>query len=244
MYGTLWPGLNFYTNPDALAAYDNRLRYILDYRGATSTQVWKTWDAIAAFDLQNEPFVGFDDAHGVDCRNFYALPWVCDRAKTLRGALGAASPIKIASGGLGGWVGNDCTFMQPAVVCRELDLIAVHDYPGGGSPNVAAWQSMAGEWQSVFLEEWGQGQFRGEGNTIVNFAENAARLNAAGCPWMYWQFLPLSNAQQCTYDPRKQWGNGSDPHGIYINDGSINVEGAVKDASAANAARDWTGCFV
>ncbi|KAK7937647.1 uncharacterized protein PG986_014515 [Apiospora aurea] len=47
----------FYQDQAAFDAYDARLSYILNYKGASSGNVWKEWsDAIMGFDLQVETF--------------------------------------------------------------------------------------------------------------------------------------------------------------------------------------------
>lgn len=97
------------------------MRAILNYRGKHSNRVWKTWtDVIMAFDLQNEPFASKTE----ECKYSSAQSWACGRAKTLRAELGGNNPIKIATGGLGGDISHDCTFLSSAVNCPQIDMIA------------------------------------------------------------------------------------------------------------------------
>ncbi|KAF4446656.1 hypothetical protein F53441_9697 [Fusarium austroafricanum] len=53
-YWAKWGAGDFYQKQDAFDAYDARLSYILNYKGATSGKVWKNWpQAIFSFNLQN-----------------------------------------------------------------------------------------------------------------------------------------------------------------------------------------------
>lgn len=53
IYYTTWGPGYFYEKQEAFDAYDARLSYILNYKGATSGQVWKEWsDAIVGFNVQ------------------------------------------------------------------------------------------------------------------------------------------------------------------------------------------------
>lgn len=82
---------------------------------------------IIAFHLQNQPYVGLPGGtcgSNVDS-DTAAADWVCKRARFIRhGLLGVGSPIKIATGGLGGSVGNGCSFLTRAMQCPALDVVA------------------------------------------------------------------------------------------------------------------------
>lgn len=53
VYYNRWGAGYFYQSQDAFTAYDNRLAYILNYKGAYSGKVWKSWpEAIVSFNLQ------------------------------------------------------------------------------------------------------------------------------------------------------------------------------------------------
>ena len=53
MYSAKWSKTTFYSSKDASDAYDKRIEYILNYKGATSGKVWKEWgEAILSFNLQ------------------------------------------------------------------------------------------------------------------------------------------------------------------------------------------------
>lgn len=52
-YCERWGAGYFYELPEAAAQFDQRLDFILNYKGATSGKVWKDWsEAIAGFDIQ------------------------------------------------------------------------------------------------------------------------------------------------------------------------------------------------
>lgn len=122
---TYGPGY-FYEQQAAFTAYDNRLKYILNYKGKYSGQVWKNWhQAIFAFDVQNEPFSAqIESGISSDCNNNDPAGWFCGRAANIRSTLGANNPIKIGSGGIGGDISHNCNFMAAALACPELDIVS------------------------------------------------------------------------------------------------------------------------
>ncbi|KAI2785104.1 glycoside hydrolase family 5 protein [Daldinia loculata] len=224
----------FYSSEDAIQAYDNRIDHTLNYKGAHSGQVWKSWsDAIMAFDLQNEPMSPDLSV----CKNNDQKNWLCGRAKKFRNVLGANNKIQIATGGIGGDISHDCTFIEAAAQCPEIDLIAIHRYAGSQSNNPGQWSGGAKKWvqqaggKLIFVEEWGV-------NTAANSAKSelpaqANDINKVGLPNLYWQFLPK---KACSYDPRQDSG---DHFGIFV-EGDVDIASVVKGASDANALQDWS----
>lgn len=100
-------GHAFYTSEEAQRFFDGRIRHMLDYKGKYTGQMWKNFhEMIIAFDLQNEPYLGYEGACGTAVgSNTEMADWVCKRARFIRnGLLGVGNPIKIATGGLGGSV--------------------------------------------------------------------------------------------------------------------------------------------
>ncbi|KAI1384822.1 glycoside hydrolase family 5 protein [Hypoxylon trugodes] len=225
---------NFYSSQDAFDAFDKRIDHILNYKGATSGKVWKEWsDAILAFDIQNEPMSSNLNV----CKNNDPKGWLCGRAKKFRSTLGADNKIQIATGGIGGDISHDCTFISAATQCSEIDLIAVHRYGGGESSNQNQWQNSAKGWlqqangKLVFIEEWGVNT--GSYSPKSELPANADDINKAGIPNLYWQFLPKAT---CSYDPRNDSG---DKFGIFV-DSDTDIASVVKGASNAAAAQDWS----
>ncbi|KAI0181199.1 glycoside hydrolase family 5 protein [Hypoxylon sp. FL1284] len=235
VYSDKWGKTKFYQSQDAFDAYDKRMDHILQYKGAHSGKVWKDWsDAIMAFDIQNEPM----SADTSVCKNNDSKGWMCGRAKHMRQTLGD-SAIKIATGGIGGDISHDCTFMKAATGCEAVDLMAVHRYGGSESSNQGQWSSGAKSWVSqaggklVFVEEWGANT--GSSDPKSELPAQAGDLNKAGMPNLYWQFLP-KQSDGCSYDPKSDSG---DKFGIYV-EGSTDIGAVAKGASSADAIQDWS----
>ncbi|KAI1803051.1 glycoside hydrolase family 5 protein [Daldinia bambusicola] len=224
----------FYSSDEAIKAYDKRIDHILNYKGVHSGKVWKNWsDAIMAFDLQNEPMSPDLSV----CQTNDQKNWLCGRAKKFRSVLGSNNKIQIATGGIGGDFSHDCTFINAATQCPEIDLIAIHRYAGSQSNNPGQWSGSANDWvqqaggKLIFVEEWGV-------NTAANDAKSelpaqASDINKVGLPNLYWQFLPKVT---CSYDPRQDSG---DPFGIFV-EGDVDIASVVKGASNADALQDWS----
>ncbi|KAI1144248.1 glycoside hydrolase family 5 protein [Hypoxylon sp. FL0543] len=225
---------SFYSSQDAFDAYDKRIEHILNYTGKYSRKQWKSWsEGIMAFDLQNEPMSPDPSV----CKNNDSKGWLCGRAKKFRSVLGAESNIKIATGGIGGDISHDCTFIKAATQCKEIDLIAVHRYGGSEGSNPGQWSNSAKSWISqsggklVFIEEWGVNVK--SNNPKTELPAQANDINKAGIPNLYWQFLPKN---QCGYDPKKDSG---DNFGIFV-ESDTDIAAVMKGASSANAAQDWS----
>ncbi|KAI0379660.1 glycoside hydrolase family 5 protein [Hypomontagnella monticulosa] len=232
VYSSKWSKTNFYSSKDAADAYDKRIEYILNYKGATSGKVWKEWsDAIMAFDLQNEPMSPDTSV----CKNNDKSGWLCGRAKKFRQVLGADNKIQIATGGIGGDISHECTFIKAATSCAEIDLMAVHRYGGSEGSNPNQWANSAKGWlqqsggKLVFVEEWGVNT--GSSNPKTELPAQANDLNKAGVPNLYW--FPKKT---CSYDPSKDSG---DKFGIFV-EGDTDIAAVMKGASNAKAAQDWS----
>ncbi|KAI1169938.1 glycoside hydrolase [Nemania sp. FL0916] len=227
----------FYEQQAAFDAYDARISHVLNYKGKSSGQVWKNWSAaIMAFDLQNEPM----STKVSECTSGAGANWVCGRAQHMRSVLGATNPIKVSSGGLGGDISHGCNFMDAAVNCGQLDMIAVHRYAGTEASNPNEWSGAASGYVSsakgklVYVEEWGVGQYQGEANAAVEYPAQANDMNKVGLPWLYWQIVP---AMTCSYDPKNDQG---DSFSIFQGS-SVDVASAMKAASQTTGLQDWTG---
>ncbi|KAI0975228.1 glycoside hydrolase [Xylaria arbuscula] len=227
----------FYEQQAAFDDYDARLSHVLNYKGKTSGKVWKEWsDAIMAFDLQNEPM----STKTSECTSGAGAAWVCGRAQHIRSVLGDDSPIKISSGGIGGDISKGCNFMDAAVNCAELDLIAIHRYAGSEASNPNEWSGAASGYVSsaknklVYVEEWGVRQYQGAADPAVEYPAQANDMNKVGLPWVYWQIVP---AETCSYDPKN---DGDDSFSIFQGS-NVDVASAMKAASSATGLQDWTG---
>ncbi|KAI0506713.1 glycoside hydrolase [Xylaria bambusicola] len=227
----------FYEQQAAFDDYDARLTHVLNYRGKSSGKVWKNWsEAIMAFDLQNEPM----STKTEECLNGAGAKWVCGRAQHMRSVLGANNPIKISSGGIGGDISKNCNFMDAAVNCGQLDMIAVHRYAGNLASNPNEWSASApgylrdAKGKLVYVEEWGVKQYQGAADPRVEYPAQANDMNKAGLPWLYWQIVPGKN---CDYDPKNDKG---DSFSIFQGSG-VDIASAMKAASSTTGAQDWSG---
>lgn len=152
----------------------------MEYQGQYMKRPWKDLhDLIIAFDVQNEPLLAYKGTGkpGVCSIPDSAKGWVCKRATNMRKILGADNPIKIASGGIGGDANNQCSFLDDAMKCPDLDVIArtycltshssereptdptVHIYPdrngGGIEKHFADWSKQGGGGKLIYVEELG-----------------------------------------------------------------------------------------
>ncbi|KAK7913811.1 hypothetical protein PG985_011514 [Apiospora marii] len=233
VYFDKWGSAGFYQDQAAFDAYDARLSYILNYKGASSGKVWKEWsDAIMGFDLQNEPFAANTSACTInDARN-----WACGRATHLRAELGHDNRMVVASGGLGGDFSHGCTFMASAMSCDALDAVAVHRYasvPGKWNASAADWVTQA-RGKLVFVEEWGIDASKYDQGAA--FPAEAADFNSVGLPALYWQFI-LPSVAQCPYTAA---GDSGDHFGI-VYDSGVDLSGPMQQARKSEALQDWTG---
>ncbi|TFK31397.1 glycoside hydrolase family 5 protein [Crucibulum laeve] len=167
----------FYTNANAIADYDNRLRHILNFQSPNFGVPWKQLsDAIFSFEIQNE---------GMGHMNQVAPNWWCDRANTIRSLLGSTG-IQISTGG-----GTDLsTSLQSQFFsCANLQIIALHDYNLDSSyiaSHIDAAKPLAlNSGKRLLYEEFGatgsskQSQIQAVTNTLIS----------TGVPWMYWEMM-------------------------------------------------------
>ncbi|KXN87162.1 Transcription elongation factor SPT5 [Leucoagaricus sp. SymC.cos] len=167
----------FYTNSNAIADYDNRLRHILNFQSPNFGVPWKQLsDAIFAFEIENE---------GMGHMNQVAPNWWCDRANTIRSVLGN-SGTQISTGG-----GTDLpTSLQSQFwSCANLQIIALHDYnldTNYVASHVDAAKPLAiNSGKRMLYEEFGAlgGSKQSQIQSITNW------LMATGVPWMYWEIM-------------------------------------------------------
>jgi len=89
---------NFYSSIEAKQDYDNRMAAILNYVSPSSGKKWaEWWEAIMAFDIQNEPMIG----SAGKLQNNDPDDWLCGRAGNMKKIIGN-SGVRIATGGVGG----------------------------------------------------------------------------------------------------------------------------------------------
>lgn len=108
-----WKTDDFYTNDEAIAAYDRRLTYILNYTSPNFGRRWAEMpNVIAAFDIQNEPFL--ESTPLLD--ELDTKQWLCGRARTIKDLTGLTGPW-VATGAIGG------SCVSPAFLQALLDIL-------------------------------------------------------------------------------------------------------------------------
>lgn len=230
IYGKTWSGQSYYTDAAAATAIDKRLSWILNYRSPSSGQLWKEWsDAIAGFDVENEPFQFANDL----CKGDDQAGWLCGRAQHMRQELGS-SAIKIGTGGIGGDDSKGCTMMQAALDCDAIDMISVHRYAGNeaSGQNPDEWsnelKSYLGKTEKLlYVEEFGSQTTQSDQSQ--EYPLQTSDINSVGVPFLYWQLLPK---QQCQFDC------GGDCNGIFVDNGNIDLGKPIQAAAGEGAAQD------
>ncbi|KAH8704632.1 hypothetical protein GQ44DRAFT_777910 [Phaeosphaeriaceae sp. PMI808] len=170
VYWATYGGGYFYEKQEAFNAYDARLSAILNYKGATSGQVWKnSSSAILSINLQVGckgywPLIGANcrtqnEPMTVDSRKAYkggdAHSWICGRAKHIRATLGANNPILVSTGGIGGNISWGCTFLKAATEYIAVDIISTHQYARypGNWKNATSGYIQSSNSKLAYLEE-------------------------------------------------------------------------------------------
>lgn len=154
----------------------------------------------------------------------------------MRDVLGADNSILISTGGLGGDISHDCTFLSAVTECDAVDAISVHRYasvPGQWSGSFSSWLDQTNG-KKVFLEEWGIDASKYDQTSA--FPSEVEDMNSAGLPSLYWQILPAGSSE-CPYDPSQHSG---DKFGIFDNS-DVDLAGPINGATVVSAAQDWTG---
>lgn len=171
-----------------------------------------------------------------NCKNGDPHGWACGRAQHIRQELGADNSILVSTGGLGGDISHECTFLPAVTACDAVDAISVHRYagvPGNWAGSLPGWIDQSGG-KLVYLEEWGIDAAANDQASA--FPSEVADMNSAGLPSMYWQILPPAT-DGCPYDPKNDDG---DKFGIFYDSG-VDLKGPIDAATGSGAAQDWTG---
>lgn len=147
----------FYEHSDAMAAFDNRISYVLNHQHKTLGQAWKDLpEYIFAFEVRFSSeiimalltsFAGPKRGNDWQVSTQIRLPcrdadsyrrgeayvkahqdWHCGRAKAIKANLPSGSPILSTTGGAS-WASE--SWMTNLLECEELDIIALHAYGAG-----------------------------------------------------------------------------------------------------------------
>lgn len=171
-------GTSFYSNSNAQAQYDARIKAILSYKSPSSGKVWGNWpEAILMFDTENEPFQFTSDGSEDDPSG-----WLCGRANNFKKYL-SSSDIKVATGGIGGDQSHGYNMLPAALQCSSIDAMSIHAYVGEAS----TWGNILPGWLTtaesygklLYVEEWGVAT-----SYPSDFNDQAAALNAQKIPWV------------------------------------------------------------
>lgn len=182
--------------------------------------------------LKNEPMTPDPSV----CQGGDTQGWLCGRATHLRNELGPDNPIIVSTGGVGGDISHDCTFVPAVTECDAVDAISVHRYasvPGYWEYALPTWLDEANG-KLVYLEEWGIDT--SVYNQAEAFPSEVRVMNSVGLPGIYWQILPPV-VEGCPYDPAEDEG---DHFGIFTDSG-VDLCGPMKEATEVTAAQDWSG---
>ncbi|GJE98214.1 glycoside hydrolase family 5 protein [Phanerochaete sordida] len=238
VYGQTYGVTGFYEDADAQAAFDARLRHVLEHVHPTLGP-WKDLDEyIFGFEAENEAMIGID---GTGAYIRAHQEWQCDRANTIRGELGSNEGILVLTGGES-WV--DESVQDGFLSCPTLDVISLHAYSPGDF-NTTFLQTYIQRAQTagkkLLMEEWGACYYDTDQNNCpsgdalptatrnTNLQTWASEITAAGLPWLYWQVIP--NA-----DPH--WG-GDYEIGVNTDPSWSTLEAASLAALQAPAAFDF-----
>lgn len=177
-------GNSFYTNPAAVAAFDNRIAHIMNYESPNFGKPWsQLTEVIAAFDIENEPMI-----QAITQLDSVGPTWFCDRARQFKKYIGSL-PIAVSTGGTGG-SGNiyqDWNWRPWLFQCPQIDWIALHGYDGDWTQWVPNATSLAAQYnKKLFVEEWGVVASARANNLAWNFD----KFVELGLSWVYWELVP------------------------------------------------------
>ncbi|KAI9753776.1 MAG: hypothetical protein M4579_005010 [Chaenotheca gracillima] len=177
-------GTSFYTDKEAIKAFDSRIAHVMKYKSPRFHKSWSQLsEAIMAFDLENEPLI-----QGIRVLDTAGSSWACGRAKTFKKYI-KDSPIAVSTGGIGGSsnIFQDWNWRPFLFQCAEIDLIALHGYDGDWDQWVDNATALATQYnKKVFVEEWGVVPAARANNLAWNFE----LFQKLGLSWVYWELVP------------------------------------------------------
>ena len=232
---------NFYASTSAKSDYDRRLAHILNFVSPSSGKRWADWwEAIAAFDIQNEPLIGSTGKLAANDPD----DWLCGRAGNMKKTI-AGSGVRIATGGVGGseyCCDHEYNIIDKVLYCSAIDIISVHGYMTQASqwsyfiPSLQ--QKAATQGKLLMIEEWGV-----TSSPAGQLGDQVAVFNGAGVPWMYWQVVPGQDQTESCSGQCCGSNDGNSYDGFEIGVGSEkgDVKGAVAAANRMTAVQDWSG---
>ncbi|KIK55243.1 glycoside hydrolase family 5 protein [Collybiopsis luxurians FD-317 M1] len=221
IYGSTYGIEGFYTNPDAINAFNQRITHILNIHknSLLGNQPWSELGGyIFGYEAQNEPMI-FDQSFYLD-----HLSWICNSALQIRNNVGDRDQL-IFTGGGSAAASVQSTFFSSSCA---VDVVAIHDYNDDYDsfmPSAVSQAQAAGK--MLLVEEWGS--LVGSGRT-ANINSNVQKINNYKVPWFYWELITNP-------DP----GEGQD-YEIQVNGPDWDTISSASETTAAisNAAFDFT----
>ncbi|KAJ7726269.1 glycoside hydrolase superfamily [Mycena maculata] len=221
-YGKTYTPQGFYTNPAAMTAFSNRIKYILTthQNKLVGNQPWSALSSyIFGLEAQNEPMIFLPQSFQE--QNW---GWICNASQMIRSNV-ADKNIVILSGG------NDAKeSVQPLFLESScpVDVVSIHDYDSDFStwmPDAITQAKTAGK--RLLVEEWGSlvGSDR-----ETQLASNIKALASIGVPWLYWEYITNKDPGQ------------SDDFEIEVNgtDWSVVANAAAAASTATNGVFDFS----
>ncbi|THU76947.1 glycoside hydrolase family 5 protein [Dendrothele bispora CBS 962.96] len=179
LYGQKFGTSGFYTNPDAIKIFNQRITHILTHKNSLlDNRPWSELGGyIFGYEAQNEPMI-FD-------QNLYQdhLSWICDTAKQIRNNVDDKDQLIFTGGG------SAAASVQSAFFDADcaIDVIAIHDYNDDYNnfmSNAVSQAKSAGK--KLIVEEWGSAVGSGR---VANLQSNIQAINKFKVPWLYWQLI-------------------------------------------------------
>nr|POE78634.1 hypothetical protein CFP56_62885 [Quercus suber] len=201
-YHTYYGTGNFYTDPQAIQYYKNRIAHVMSH---VNPHNGKTWGAsseyIFAFETQNEAMHEVENPSALES-------WQCEIAGAIKDNLANNADILVTTGG-GSYV--DTSLLDGYFTCDALDVLAIHAYGVEDltqdklSPYVTKAQNAG---KKLLMQEWGacafdtankdcpQGNLLDTATRDQNIATFADNISKSGIPWMYWQIIPNADPHE------------------------------------------------
>ncbi|KAF5360071.1 hypothetical protein D9758_007553 [Tetrapyrgos nigripes] len=174
-------GVNgFYTNPDAINTFNQRITHILNGHKNSllgNRPYSELGGYIFGYEAQNEPMI-FD-------QSFYLahLSWICSTAQQIRNNVGDRNQL-IFTGGGSAAASVQSTFFSSSCA---IDVVAIHDYNDDYDSFMSSAVSQAkAAGKKLIVEEWGS--LVGSGR-VANMNSNIQKINSQKVPWLYWELI-------------------------------------------------------
>ncbi|KAF2993031.1 hypothetical protein E8E13_000043 [Curvularia kusanoi] len=201
-YGKWYGTGDFYTNPDAIKLFQDRIAHVLAHVNPATGKTWaQSSDYIFAFEAQNEAMHPQGNPTAL-------ATWQCTMASLLKSGLGGSDSILVTTGG-GAYLAN--SLLDSYFTCAALDILAIHAY-GVGDFATSELNKYVSRVQAtgkkLIMQEWGSCYTDAANNNCnggspisasardANIKKWAGQIDAAGIPWFFWQILPNPDPHQ------------------------------------------------